>query len=135
MAYISFLPKNMNKLSRVASICWSPIIHPCQRITRSIYMQLDICERCVVQLPIFKSTFTTEWIARRFFIIINNDSWSMRESFIESTDLKSNFNLRDLCIFWIIFIGRNHFILKILLKLPVTLLETFEVIEERIHRI
>ena len=61
----------------------------------------------------------------------------MRDSVIQSTDLKGGFDLfhlLNLCIFRITSIWMNDLMLIILLKLPDTLLETIEVVEEREHR-
>ena len=61
----------------------------------------------------------------------------MRDSVIQSTDLKGGFDLfhlLNLCIFPITSIWMNDLMLKILFKLPVTLLETIEVVVEREHR-
>jgi hypothetical protein len=60
----------------------------------------------------------------------------MREALIQSTHLKSHSDLIhvcNLCIFVIILIRMNNLMLEILLKLPLTLLESIEVVEERIQ--
>jgi hypothetical protein len=60
----------------------------------------------------------------------------MREALIQSTHLNRHRDLihvRNLCIFVILFERMNNLMLEILLKLPLTLLESIEVVEERIQ--
>ena len=61
----------------------------------------------------------------------------MRDSVIQSTDLKGGFDLihaLEILIFLVIFIRMEHLVLKILFKLVIALLKRFEVVVEREHR-
>jgi hypothetical protein len=60
----------------------------------------------------------------------------MREAIIQSTHLnrhKDLIHVRNLCIFDILFVRMNDFMYMILFQLPLTLLESIEVVEERIQ--
>jgi hypothetical protein len=57
----------------------------------------------------------------------------MREALVESAHLNRHRDLIhvcNLCIFVITFVGMNNLMLEILFKLPLTLLESIEVVEE-----
>ena len=65
-----------------------------------------------------------------------NNSESMRDSVIQSTDLKGCFDLihaLEILIFYVIIVRMEHLVLKILFKLVIALLKRFEVVEEREH--
>ena len=61
----------------------------------------------------------------------------MRDSVIQSTDLKDCFDLihaLEILILPVTFIRMEHLVLKILFKLVIALLKRFEVVVEREHR-
>ena len=117
--------------SLVTPICWSPILHLAQWISKSTFFHIS--KRSVVKFSMFEHTYSSERMPLIFRICILHYSISMWESIVESADLKS---YRDLLHFihrsvtkivtkWV-----NHCVLVIFLDLIIFLLEIVEVIEE-----
>ncbi len=83
-----------------------------------------------------EDTYWTEWIPFIIRVWKCNNSNPMRQALIQSTDLKCHgdlFHVIKVCVLMIFFVWMKHFILKILFKLPVTLVERIEVVDEREH--
>jgi hypothetical protein len=83
-----------------------------------------------------KDTYSSECILFNIRICMSNKSNAMREALIESTKLKSHrdmIHVLNLCRIAITFERMNNLVDKILIELPITLLESIEVVEERIQ--
>ncbi len=130
--YILCVPISIEP-SVITAICWSPVLHAAEWISISI-SSFDTCKRCVMKLSMIEHTYSCEWevIITRMFVL--NSSKSMRQSLPQSADWKSHFNLIHLfyrSIIIIPFKWMDNLMFEIFLDLPVTLLQSIEVVVER----
>ncbi len=119
------------ELSVITAICWSPVLHVAQWISKSI--SSETCKRCVMKLSMIEHTYSCKWAALIIRIFVLNSSKSMRQSLPQSADWKSHFNLIHLfyrSIIPIKFKRMDYLMFEIFLDLPVTLLKSIEVVVE-----
>ena len=110
--------------TKVTAICWSPILHLAKWMSQ--FISTYASKRWVVNLTMIEHTYSSEWFTCIIRICVLYHSQSVRHSVPQSADQKDYFNIIHLlnwCVFMVLFKWMNDFMLKILLKLPVILLE------------